>query len=202
MITTVKQSRKSIRILYHLWFILLIFYLKPSLCLSQKQDSLSGNLPRINGHYRLFALKYGLDYTFPLNPGIHFGGMLYNYESFDNNGIHPIIVWGPYIQGNLSYNYARNSTELITKIGLEYNFIYGLFTGVRINAGHITNFKDNALVISPEIGFCLPGSYNNSRGSRSLMFGLNIPFQSNNTFPISYYLSININRPLKPKKWR
>ena len=169
---------------------------------AQTADTLKTNktIKKINGHYRLTAIKYGLDYIFHSQPGLHLGLMQYNYESFDNYGVHPVAVWGPSAQTDFSYDFATMTPILKSKISYEYNIIFGFYSGFKISVGHLTDFKNQTAIISPEIGICLPGRYgNNVRGSRHLSFGLDIPVFDKNKFPIYYRLTMNINRALKPK---
>lgn len=160
----------------------------------------AGGIKKKNGHYRLTAFKYGLDYMFKKQPGIHFGLMQYNYDSFDNYGIHPVAVWGPSVQSDISFDFMRRSPILTSKIGYEYNMIFGLFSGLKLSVGHLTDFRNHTAIVSPEIGICLPGRYGkNVRGSRQFIFGLDIPLLDQNNFPIQYRLTMNINRTLKPR---
>lgn len=181
------------RIIFTSSYLLLLFIIGWNTNGCAQTDSLrNSSIKKIGKHYRTTGYKVGLNYSTPINPNIQLGIMQYNYQSFDNAGVNPMLAWGPSIEIEGGYDFDNATPILSPRIYYEYYMMFGVYLGGRIGLGYKTDFANNVLIASPQIGLSIPTNRFSLRGNKNIFYGIDIPFYGSG-FNIVHKLALHIN---------
>lgn len=157
-------------------FIIVFLVLSPILGFGQDSAKSSSQDNSSKGY---FAFSAGASYQKQFTGEL---GVTY-FSDVEDGPCTPRIVMGPKVASEFNFRF-NNQFTLGPKISYEADFT---IIGARVNLIDYTNFKENDICFTPEIGLTLMGYVN-------LFYGYNIPLSSDKTnIPGTNRITLTIN---------